>query len=105
MIEFSVIIPVRGINSFLKETIKYLKNQSFADFEVLIVVDEKVDYDCKDTRFKFVVSGPVDPAVKRNLGAKKAKGKILAFLDDDAYPAADWLKRDLLTIIQLSTFL
>ncbi|MBU1256205.1 glycosyltransferase, partial [Patescibacteria group bacterium] len=32
------------------------------------------------------------PAHKRDQGAKMAKGEILAFLDDDAYPSKHWLK-------------
>ena len=32
------------------------------------------------------------PADKRDLGAREAKGEILAFTDDDAYPHKDWLK-------------
>jgi len=33
--------------------------------------------------------------VKRNLGIRKAKGGILAFIDSDAYPARDWLSKAL----------
>ena len=34
----------------------------------------------------------VRPAEKRNLGIKAAKGEIIAFIDDDAYPDAHWLE-------------
>ena len=37
-------------------------------------------------------TGPVCPSDKRDLALKYAKGEIIAFLDDDAYPAKDWLK-------------
>lgn len=74
---FSVIIPVRKPTAHLKETIASLKQQSCKSFEVLIITDQ--------------VSGIVSPAAKRNLGAKRAKGRYLAFLDDDSYPSRDWL--------------
>lgn len=75
---FSIIIPVRVETSYLQETLRYLKKQSFKSFEILIITDK--------------ISGPVSPAIKRNLAAKKARGKYLAFLDDDSYPSINWLK-------------
>ncbi|HOY61077.1 MAG TPA: glycosyltransferase [Candidatus Woesebacteria bacterium] len=75
---FSIIIPVRSETEYLKETLWRLKKQSFKSFEVLVITDK--------------ISGPVSPAIKRNLGAKKAKGQYLAFLDDDSYPSKNWLK-------------
>lgn len=75
---FSIIIPVRNITPYLRETMAALNDQTYKSFE-LIVVDDKL-------------SGIVSPAVKRNLGAKKAKGIYLAFIDDDSYPDKHWLK-------------
>lgn len=75
---FSIIIPVRQSNSYLEETLIKLKNQSYKNFEVLVIDDK--------------VSGSANPAEKRNLGAKKAKGQYLVFLDDDSYPHRDHLK-------------
>jgi cellulose synthase/poly-beta-1,6-N-acetylglucosamine synthase-like glycosyltransferase len=89
---FSIIIPVRGINAFLKENIYHLKQLDYKDFEVLIVVDDKEHYDFEgDTRFKLVVSGKEGPGEKRNIGARASCGDVLAFLDDDAYPDIKWL--------------
>jgi len=41
---------------------------------------------------KIIPIGPVSPAQKRDIALSYAKGEILAFLDDDAYPKKDWLK-------------
>lgn len=38
------------------------------------------------------VTGEVVPAIKRDMGAKKAEGEILAFIDSDAYPKNNWLE-------------
>lgn len=74
---FSVIIPLRQENDFLRETLEHLKQQKYQNFEVLVITDK--------------ISGVVSPAVKRNLGASMAKGAYLAFLDDDSYPNPNWL--------------
>jgi len=87
----SIIIPVRVATPYLKETIQYLKNQTFKDFEIIVIPDEKEIIEGANV---FPSHDP-GPAFKRNLGAKYAKGEILAFLDDDSYPAKDWLNNAL----------
>ena len=74
---FSIIIPIRVETDYLKETKKNLSEQSFKSFELLVITDK--------------ISHTSNPAQKRNLGAKLAKGKYLAFLDDDSYPKSNWL--------------
>lgn len=91
---FSVVIPVRSINDYLIENISFLKKLTFADFEVIIVLDNGEKYDFEDDmRFRLIFAGAKSPGEKRNVGAREAKGDILAFLDDDAYPKSDWLDR------------
>ena len=75
---FSIIIPIRTENEYLQETLLHLKKQTYKNFEVLVITDK--------------ISKNPDPSFKRNLGAKKAKGQYLCFLDDDSYPDRNWLK-------------
>lgn len=75
---FSIIIPVRKNNPYLRETLDKLKKQSQKNFEILVVSDK--------------ISGSANPAEKRNLGAKKAKGDYLVFFDDDSYPDKNYFK-------------
>jgi len=89
-LKVSIIIPVKKINQYLLENVSHLEKLNWKNYETLIVTDHQVKkYTWPKTR--IIVSGPAGPAQKRDLGAKYAKGQIIAFLDDDAYPAPDWL--------------
>ena len=88
----SIIVTTYNRKKLLKETIDSILNQTFKDFE-LIVVDNFSNYDF----FKFIKSFNSDCitpfqnqnngiiAINRNYGINKAKGKYIAFCDDD-----DW---------------
>lgn len=90
-IEVSIIIPVRTITPYVKETVAFLEKQTRKIFEIIIVTDKTE----KINGVKVVASGKPTPAYKRNLGFQHAKGRILAFLDDDSYPADTWLEEAL----------
>ena len=92
MVFFSIVIPVRTVNDFLKENILYLKKLDHSSFEVIIVTDAPESYPYSDPRFKIIFSGSVGPGEKRNIGVSHASGDIIAFLDDDAYPRSSWLQ-------------
>ena len=86
----SVIVTTFNRKELLKETIDSILNQTFTDFE-LIVVDNYSEYnfvdyiksfsDNKLIAFQNKNNGII--AVNRNYGIKKAKGKYIAFCDDD----------------------
>jgi glycosyltransferase involved in cell wall biosynthesis len=88
---FSIIIPVRKINDYVKESIGYIKKLKYQNYEVIILTDEPEDYNFEDERFRIISTGSLGPGEKRNIGAKASFGDILAFLDDDAFPSFDWL--------------
>lgn len=90
----SVIVPVKQINNYLRrEIIPALKGQTFKHFELIIVPDKKPKKEKLPTFVRLVPSYPLTgPADKRDSGVKKARGEILAFLDDDAYPEKNWLR-------------
>ncbi len=94
-VKFSIIIPVKEFNDYLKESIPIILNLNYKDYEVIILPNkkpQKIPSYAKNKKIKIIATGKVSPAIKRDIGAKKAKGKYLAFLDDDAYPEKDWLK-------------
>lgn len=59
------------------------------DFEILVYPDVATDEQWEKT--KQIASGRVSPAEKRNLALRDAKGEIIIFIDDDAYPGKDFL--------------
>jgi cellulose synthase/poly-beta-1,6-N-acetylglucosamine synthase-like glycosyltransferase len=94
----SVIIPLKQLSYYLMfETLPALAQQVYKRFEVIILPNETVQYDLSLLRkyrwLRIVPTGKITrPAEKRDMGAKFAKGKIIAFIDDDAYPTPNWLK-------------
>ena len=94
----SIVVPVKKIGNYLrKETIPALLRQSHQNFEIIILPDKPTKE--KFLKTKIIPTWPkTGPADKRDIGAQKAKGEILAFIDDDAYPDKDWLKNALLAV-------
>ena len=95
--KFSIIIPVKEINSYIKESIPHLLRLDYPkdQYEILILPNNEPNYIpkyLKDERIRIIPTEKVSPAIKRDMGSCCAKGEILAFIDDDSYPRDDWLK-------------
>jgi GT2 family glycosyltransferase len=91
---FTIIIPFQKESPYLRQTLEHLAVQTYRSFEVVLIPDGPLDSEfLTDIQFPVRVtsSGPVSPAIKRDQGVEMASGQLLAFIDDDAYPAADWL--------------
>ncbi len=95
----SVIIPVKKLSyTLLFETLPALKKQSYKNFEVIVLPDQHSQYDTtllKEYPFlRIIPTGTgAKPADKRNTGTKHSKGRIITFIDDDAYPDEDFIKK------------
>lgn len=88
----SVITPLYNSSAFIAETIESVKNQTYADWEMIIVNDQSTDnsldiastYAQYDTRIKIIqLPENSGPAVARNKGINAARGRYIAFLDSD----------------------
>jgi len=90
-LRFSIIIPVKAINDYVRETVPHILNLANQDWELMIIPNEAEASEWEDPRISVIASGPVGPAKKRDQGAELAQGEILVFLDDDSYPAPDLL--------------
>ena len=93
MAKISVIIPLYNQGHFLKDSVKSLREQSFQDWEGIIVNDGSTDdslhqaEECilGDRRFKIVDRSNGGLAAARNTGLRHAVGKYIALLDSDDY--------------------
>lgn len=75
----SIVIACPEKSWMLEECLGAIGSQTYDNYEIIVLDDGR--------------TGKVRPAEKRNQGIREAKGEIVAFIDDDAYPAADWLER------------
>jgi N-acetylglucosaminyldiphosphoundecaprenol N-acetyl-beta-D-mannosaminyltransferase len=96
----SVIIPSYNSAATIRHTIDNLKMQSAENMILEVIIVDSSDDNTKDEihkraydKLKIIGSGrKVIPALSRNIGAKDAKGQILAFIDADAYPDNRWVE-------------
>jgi glycosyltransferase involved in cell wall biosynthesis len=91
MIFFSVVIPLYNKANYIENTLKSVLNQTFKDFEIIVINDESTDNSASivnsfdDDRIKIYSQKNQGVSVSRNLGIEKSKGKLIAFLDADDY--------------------
>jgi len=86
----SIVVPLKAPNKNLEECLEHCLKLDYADYEILVLPDEPARLDYPKTR--VIPSGALGPSEKRDLALKYAQGEILAFIDDDAYPAREWLR-------------
>ena len=86
----SIIMPSYNTGKFIKETINSVLNQTYNNWELIIVDDcstddtEEIVNAIKDNRIKFLKNSTNSgAAISRNKAIKEAKGKWIAFLDSD----------------------
>ncbi len=89
---FSVIIPTYNRAHSLTSAIKSILNQTFKNFEIIIIDDASIDNTeevvklINDTRIHYLKNEVNrERCLSRNLGIDNAKGKYVCFLDSDDY--------------------
>ena len=85
----SIVIACPNSSWMLSECLAAIDRQTYRNYEVIVLPDEG---EGGQRKVRFISTGKVRPAEKRNLGIREAKGEIVAFIDDDAYPDAHWLE-------------
>ena len=88
----SVVIACPRASAVLEECLEGLSAQTYRHFEVIVLPDGPEPGLEAGGRVRVIPTGKVRPAEKRNVGLAAAKGEIVAFIDDDAYPDAHWLE-------------
>jgi len=99
--QVTVIIPTYNEEKSIGKCLESLRGQKLRDFEVIVVDDESTDKTCQQLRsfggranykLRILEQKHQGPAVARNLGASRAKGKILVFVDADMFFEDDFLE-------------
>lgn len=90
-LRFSIIIPFKAVNAYLRETVPHILKLNNADWELILVPNEDEPSEWRDERMRVISSGRVGPGAKRDMAAEIARGNILVFLDDDSYPKPNLL--------------
>lgn len=97
----SVIIPAYNAESFIRETIDSVLNQSFSEFEIIAIDDGSKDQTLEilktiqDERLKVFSYPNGGVATARNRGIEQATGEFISFLDSDDLWTADKLEKQL----------
>lgn len=97
---FSIIVPVYNVEQYLEQCLQSIVNQSFKDFELILVDDGSPDncpQICDDyaQKYDFVAvyhkrNGGISSA--RNYGIGRANGKYIVFVDSDDWISECFLK-------------
>lgn len=86
---FSVVIPVYNKEQEIKCTLESVLNQTFTDFEIILVDDGSTDnsisniQDIQDNRIKIISQKNQGVSAARNTGIKNASSQYIALLDAD----------------------
>ena len=88
--KISILMPTYNRGAFIGETIESILNQTYQNWELIIVDDgsdddtEEVISQVKDERIRFYKAGRIAINGKiKNIGLEKAKGELIAFIDSD----------------------
>jgi glycosyltransferase involved in cell wall biosynthesis len=99
----SVITPAYNSARFLPDTIQSVRNQTFADWELLVVDDGSTDETVSiveraaqdDARIRLLRQSNAGPSSARNRGMQEARGAYFAFLDSDDQWLPEFLQHQL----------
>lgn len=86
-VKVSIVIPTYNEEAEIENCLESLKKQTYKNIEIIIVDDGSTDKTKemveKNKSIKLIRGAHKGPGFSRNLGAEKAKGKILIFVDAD----------------------
>lgn len=88
---FSVIMPVYNVEKYLDDAINSIMNQTFGDFELILVDDGSTDssgliaqkYKERDVRIRLIGQANAGLSAARNKGLEHANGSYIYFIDSD----------------------
>jgi glycosyltransferase involved in cell wall biosynthesis len=99
----SVIMPAYNTEKFIGESIQSVIDQTYANWELLVVDDGSTDktadvirsYAARDSRVKYLSQNNGGPGKARNTAIAESNGTLIAFLDADDLWLPEKLERQL----------
>lgn len=93
MVKVSIIVPIYNGEKYIEQCIKSIQNQTFSNFEILIINDGSTDKSleiCRriannDQRIRIINQENGGVSKARNKGIELAKGEYITFIDCDDY--------------------
>ena len=100
MIKYSFIVPVYNTEKYLKKCLDSLVNQTYKDFEIIVVNDGSTDksssiiskYQKKYKNIIVINKENEGLSMARNRGVQKSSGKYIIFVDSDDYVSNNLLE-------------
>jgi GT2 family glycosyltransferase len=99
-LRFSVVIPTYNRAEYLRECLRHLERQTRPPLEVIVVDSSPgpetavlLSSDFPDVVYLRNEAGRGTTATSRRIGVEAASGDVVAYVDDDAYAAPDWLEQ------------
>lgn len=91
MCKVSVIVPVYNVENYIYDMLTSVQEQTFKDFEVIMVDDGSTDdspqiageFAARDGRFKYFRQENAGVSAARNFGIREASGDYMVFYDPD----------------------
>ena len=104
----SIIISVSNTESYLRQCLDSLLNQTYISFEVILLNDGSKDssaaicqeYAEKDNRFKYFETEQDSISSSYNLGIEASKGTYITFIKSDDWVDSDYLELLYATMIE-----
>lgn len=99
-VTISILMPVYNSQEYLKNTVQGVINQSYKEWELILVDDGSKDNSKNicielqkfDNRIRFINKENTGVSDTRNIALDNAKGKYIAFIDSDDSVHKDYLK-------------
>ena len=98
-IKFSIVIPVYNIEKYIKKCINSILEQSYKNFEIIVVDDGSTDESnllinsINDNRIRIIKKNNGGLSSARNEGIKYVTGDYIWFVDGDDYIEPDALNK------------
>ena len=99
--KISAIVPVYNTEKYVSRCIESIIEQTFADWELILVDDGSSDgslnilrkYENEDPRIKVICQENAGPGIARNTGIKYASGEYIVFVDSDDRISNDYFEK------------